>query len=520
MLRSIRWLVVVPILLIVAATMVASCGGSSGCSGAYNSQGKWIPGACPASKPTPGLQLEAITICCGPPPLPTPTPSKTPKGPTPTPTPCPGATSTSVAINDTLQFNAQGTFVKGKQSVFEDITNSIGMVWTSSHKEILQPPTAGNGGLYTGAIQGCTCIGVTAAGIVSDPVGVAVATPVADCPLCSTPAPTAAPIESRGSRETHDGDRRAALAPLAGVVQWTFDAGAPLKGPIVPASDGHVYFIARDSRLHAIDASGHEVFSRPAGGLAPAVSPAGTVFVRGTAKDLYALGADGQLQWRVEVGRGSGPVLASQDAVYVSAGRELLAATAPGVIAWSVPVGNVTTAAAITGGLVVAADGGAVTAITASGTVLWSFSPPGGFSGMLAAGASAVYAGSSSGTLYALDPASGTELWHLATAAPVTSGPVVGASGTVYFGSDSLYAMSAGGGLEWNLKSPPAPLALATDGGAGVFYIAADGTASMIDSNSAPRWTTRSIGAVSHVALSASGVLYIATADGHLYALR
>jgi eukaryotic-like serine/threonine-protein kinase len=436
-------------------------------------------------------------------------------------TPCAAATTSGVGLGETIAFNAQGVFVKGKKSELLDLTNSPAGLWTSTDLAILEAPPKGMGGLYTGQTTGCACAKFSTANI-SNEVGVGVnIADLSTCPLCPTPTSTPTPAAHSAAADTSvSAPSPTASAPLGGDLQWAFDAVAPVRGPIVPTADGHVYFITTDGVLHALDSRGRQIFQRPAGGLAPAVAPDGTVYVQGTGRYLYALKANGTAAWRVDAGTGNGSLAASDTAVYSSSGGDLIAASAPGQIDWRTSLGNLTTGAVFPGGVIVAADGGAVSAVSPSGAILWTFSPAGGFTGSLAVEADAVFAGSGSGTVYALDAASGAELWQVNTGAPVISGPSLAPSNAVYFGSDALYALTLAGNTAWTVQSAPAPFGLAAVGTSGVFDASVDGSAAMFDSTGALLWGTRSFGAVARVAISPSGVLYVGSTSGRIFAVK
>src|SRR6266851_3976634 len=175
--RTLRWLVISPVLLFVAAAMMLSCGGSS---------------STVTSTPVPpGFVLDSINVADGPPASITPSPTSTPKGPTPTMTPRPAATSTtvpgSVPTGGAVNFNAQGTFIKNKNITrIIDITIDPGTMWASSNVNALVPPTLGNGGIYTTGTVGCACINASSSGTISQTVGVGVYVDVATCPACGT----------------------------------------------------------------------------------------------------------------------------------------------------------------------------------------------------------------------------------------------------------------------------------------------------------------------------------------------
>src|SRR5271166_2915044 len=119
-----RWLIIAPVVLFVAGTLLmSSCGGgSSGCFGTYDAFGNFISGVCPSPGPQAGFNLEMIVIGAGPPVTATPSPAVTPTGhpkltPTATPTlePQAGPTAAVVGQPQGVPFHASGLFVKGSK---------------------------------------------------------------------------------------------------------------------------------------------------------------------------------------------------------------------------------------------------------------------------------------------------------------------------------------------------------------------------------------------------------------------
>jgi outer membrane protein assembly factor BamB len=526
MFRAARWLVVAPVVLFVFATMMASCGGGGGCSGSFNSFGIFVSGVCPGASPSPGYTLQSITICQGtepsPTPTPTPAPSPTKKQPTPTPTACPAATSTAVAVGDETGFLAQGFLTKKKKSKYQDLTNAVGTLWTSADQvgtNVLLPPVAGQGGIYTGANTGCACITANAGGISSLPVSVAVGSPAPVCPAC--PTPSATPTATALPAHALSAPTPALSSPSSNgsVFSWVYDAGSPARGPIGAGPDGHAYFITADSMLHALDSHGNEVFNRPAGGVAPAVAPDGTVFVQGTTTWIYALTNDGRPKWQVDLKSAASPLAATNATVYVSTGSDVASVSAPGHVDWRVPAGPAAAGVVIPGGVVVAQDGGGLTALSASGGRLWTFSPAGGFAGGLAASGDVIYAGSRSGSMYAIGTANGSEQWQIDSPAPVVAGPVANDSGAVFFGSDKLYALNPDGSVSWTAAAPTA-FGIALDSVGGVLEARPDGSVSLFDALGGIVSSTRSTGRVARTGSSPWGLSYVAASDGRFYAIK
>ena len=525
MIRWKLWLVVAPVAVFVLAVTMASCGGGNSCFGSFNSKGVFIPGLCPTASPSPGFALVGINICPGPPP-PTVTPTKT-SGPTPTPTACAQATGANIPTSgSTASFNAQGILKKGQQITYADITNAPSTLWTSNNNPpsspaVLLPPSTSNGGLYTGLNDGCACINVSSGGITAEPVPVSVGSPAPVCPACPTITPTPTATSTPKGAAAQAAGIEASQATSGGTLVWTFESNAPVAGPMVSGPDGTVNFITGDSMLHSLDARGHQIFDRPAGGFAPAVGPDGTIYAQGTTSWIYALDNRGVPKWKAQVGAGNGPLAADGSAVYASENGNLIAIS-KGDTLWSLPLGNPSRGAIISGGVVVASNGGSLVALTQNGSTMWVFSPAGGFSGDLTTANGVVYAGSASGSIYAIDPGNGSVIWQTPGGSPVTSGPAVSISGAVIYGSDALYAVDSNGVALWSSKAL-APLAhgIAALGNGAIFdATASDNSSSMLDASGTVQWSARDLGDVAQVNAGSGGTVYVGSLDGNVRALR
>lgn len=515
-------------LLFVLSSLVLSCGGgSNSCSGTFDQFGNFVPGSCPSGGPVIGFNLDTITIVSGAAPsrTPTPVPTKGKATPTPTLTPGPQATSTAVDVGSQAVFHAVGTFTKKQEIQIVDITNSRDILWTSANNppggaDVLLPPSAGNGGIYNAVSSGCACIDASAGGVSALPVGVTV-NPTSGigpaCSPCPTPVATASPALTRSSV----GAGAPQQPGITGQLKWVFDPGISLAGPIVPGPEGRVYFITADGMLHALDSNGRERWRRPSGGVAPVVSNNGTVFVLDRQASLNALSPKGRPLWTIALDSAGEPVAASGDTAYVKAGGELWAVIGPGLVQWRAPANGDITAAAVTSdsGILAGANGGALTAFSSEGIARWTFEPEGGFAGQIVTVDDTVYAGSGAGMLYAIDASTGSELWHLGTFGPVSAGPVAGLSGLLFFESDSLYAVGSDGRIAWQKKLiVPGPLA--SDPAGGVFAPDAGKRDALFNADGSVRWSTRSFGPVAETAVSADGMLYVATTDARVYAVR
>jgi len=302
---------------------------------------------------------------------------------------------------------------------------------------------------------------------------------------------------------------------------WTFDPGAELSGRIATGADGSIYFITRDGVLHGLNSAGKEVMRRDADGLSPAVLPDGTVVAMSARSELAAIGPDGATLWNLEIGESAGPLAASDRAIYASAGADLVSVRPSGSLNWRVSVGPVTTAATTPDGVVVGTSRGTVVALASDGAVVWMLTPDGGFSGSVAYADDVVYAGSAGGGVYAIDLRTGNPIWHVNSAHAVTTGPAVAPSGTIFAGADTIYGVSADGQLRW--KDPalkPGGAGLFALGYDSVFDAATGDVGAVLTGDGKYIWTSRSFGKITTAASSASGMLYVGTSTGRIFAVR
>lgn len=468
-------------------------------------------------KPPPGFVLQSINVADGPPTSPTPSPTSTPKGPTPTMTPRPAATSTSVPTSvptgGAVQFNAQGTYLKDN-NVFRilDITLDPNTLWGSSNQSALVPPTLGNGGTYTTAAPGCACISSSSSGIISQFVGVGVYVDVATCPACAPASSSERALDSAGAT---------ASIQNAGILKWTFNAGAPISGGIALGRNGSIYFIASDGKLHGLDSAGKEILHRAASGSGVVVLADGTVVAKSSPLELAAIGTDGRAKWHTEVGPGDGPIASNDSAIYASSGSDMLSFSIDGSINWKVNVGKVASAVATPDGVVTGVLNGPITSMAADGAVAWTFAPAGGFSGAIAFADDVIYAGSASGAIYAIDSRTGKTTWQVSTRRPVIAGPAVSPSGVVFFGSDAVYGVSSDGRTKWTqTASKPGSSPMSAVGADGVFGVDSADIGAMIGGDGNFVWSSGSFGKIAAIAASPDGILYVGNADGRIFAVK
>jgi len=452
-----------------------------------------------------------------------------PATPTPVQTLVPLASPTAGVVGQQIPFQASGLFVRRTRMFVADITNRTQTLWTSTDTNVLAPPQPPPlGGIYSALTPGCACINASAGGVTGNPVSVGVvpfAGMPSPCPICPTLAPTGTPTQTPKAQVTAAvqlEEAPSSSARIDGVLQWNFEGVSPVASKLVPSSDGSLYFMTRDGFLHALDAKGHQRFSRRAAGGSIAVSPEGILYALGIDGTLQAISSSGKPLWSITVSPGFGPLAASSNAVYFQEDGRLIAASAQGAVLWRATAPDEISTAAIAGdgAIIAASNGGSVIAIGSDGSARWSFWPQGGFAGEIAVRGNLVYLGSSGGRVYALDASTGEAQWVYDTAAAIGAGPVLNPDGPIFFGSDAMYALNSDGSLAWSktlAKAVTSPLA--SDGAGGVLAPLDDDISAMLNSDGGLKWATRSFGPVDRAAVSAAGVLYVAS-SGTIYAVK
>lgn len=515
-----RYLLPVLLLMLGAAMagLVLSCGGNSNSDVDNCGQfigGSFIPEPCTTSVPPLGAHLESIDVCAGPPASATVKPSATPTGvkPSPTPTHTPCASTTTGMIPNPVQLNAAGLFKNGATTFFRNLTSGAG--WFTDNSDL----SYNQNGQFTIVNPGCTCVYASSGGIVSGPMGVAIAPDGGTFPVC-TPCPT---VEASPTATPKAAEEEPGLPARTGKVMWRFDAHSAVSGRIVAApSGGAVYFITADGLLHALNSAGQQIFVRSAGGVSPAVAANGTIYAEGTAGGLMALNPGGKLRWFAEIGRGVGPLaVGSDNTVYDATDTELVAIDAGGAIEWQISMPGVRQALTAPGTGVVAVTDGGLVALAADGASQWSFAPPSGIAGDVAISGDTIYAAASNGTLYALNPADGSELWHRAGSGASQGGVAANGTSVLFEDGGTLTALDSAGTLAWSsggFEAEAVAPAIAASGT--VFAAAQGGHLAALGPEGEVHWIAGNFGQIRSMTFSSSDNLYVISADGICWSLR
>jgi outer membrane protein assembly factor BamB len=284
-----------------------------------------------------------------------------------------------------------------------------------------------------------------------------------------------------------------------------FGYSSPAIGP-----RGDVYAVADDGTLYAISPDSGILWSRDIGNgnnvyMQPSVGSDGTIYVGSdddTGDDngdgaVFAFSPAGDEKWRSSTPSGvvDGVAIGPDGTVYaLSLDGTLHAFNPNGSEKWSEAVGDAGDASPS-----VASDGtiyapvnllsstdSALVAVSPAGSIRWDFPSPEGsinfFSPAIAADGT-VYVneviGGGSGTVLALDPSNGTEIWSYSLSANPQASPAIGPDGTVYigtaFGGSGLLAVNPDGTERWffSVGTNSAGGGPAVGGAGTIFFVAA-----------------------------------------------
>jgi len=287
-----------------------------------------------------------------------------------------------------------------------------------------------------------------------------------------------------------------------GAVRWSFSAQtsgtAPsvFISPLALAADGTIYTTAGgpDDRIYAIHPDGTKRWSLRFGSTtssAPMVGPDGTVYADFGAAVLSSgvTAIDpltGVLLWATSPGGylQAGPTLAPDGTIY-DRGDYVYSLGAAGDVNWSVstnPNLPPTVAMLDAAGNVYAGWERTLYALTPSGTTRWIYDPYTADGSLIEANLALGADGSilvplqTTGlyALVALDPATGDVRWGSTPGRSLSTGPIVDASGWIYYVGDNdqkLYALDGSGNMQWSLALGTPIVSAPVLGGSGLIYL-------------------------------------------------
>jgi outer membrane protein assembly factor BamB len=189
-------------------------------------------------------------------------------------------------------------------------------------------------------------------------------------------------------------DLRLRAVDVEGSILWTGPGELRVRVPPVTGTDGKAYTISHDAtgdtQLVCLNDVGAIQWARALSvpvTAGPTVSPSGTVYLGDAEGAVTAVAATGKVLWRTELAPGSdiseAPVIGPEGHVYacVEHERTLFALNAAGVLLWQVQTGvkgreRPTVAVSSAGLVVFRVDRSRINAVTADGTIFWSYRFP------------------------------------------------------------------------------------------------------------------------------------------------
>lgn len=343
--------------------------------------------------------------------------------------------------------------------------------------------------------------------------------------------------------------------PLAPDIAWQYNTtGFTYSSPTITST--RVY-IGSEDELVALDLDGEELWSfvfNDAGASSaveisgivstPAVGADGTVYIGSLDNNLYAINANGTLQWALDTGDQvfASPTIAPDGTIIIgSRSGNVFAVNTDGSIRWvAATEGEILSSAAIgpDGAVYVGATDNRLYGLNgANGASLWPpFTTQGEIVSSPAIGNGNVYFGSLDNNVYAVDTETGRSAWAtpFQTAAEIISSPAIGQDGTVYIGSFDrrFYAINGATGLaKWQNPLVTNSLIAASpaiDGFGNIYITSLDGSLYVLSDATSrfdvlwrfptgnPIWSSPAIGSNSRVYIAATGSL---SEPGRLFAI-
>ena len=277
----------------------------------------------------------------------------------------------------------------------------------------------------------------------------------------------------------------------SGSLEWEYETGvdSPIRGAPVVGGDGTVYclvYVLADTNTHlyALNSDGsfkwryqnlYESINPSWGELTPALSTQEVIYAPGGNK-LYAINSSGELVWQYPAVTGgpsfSTPAIGASGAIYANTSDGIYAVNPDGTLKWKYEIESYEKSyspPALSSQETVYVGGGGsspgcnddyVYAISADGELLWRFNTELLVIGSLAVDSDGtIYVGTTSkgsikqagqcGIFYAINP-DGSEKWSYDTSVDfvgdvpdaqtdIYSSPTIGADGTIYFSTESMY---------------------------------------------------------------------------------
>jgi outer membrane protein assembly factor BamB len=246
-------------------------------------------------------------------------------------------------------------------------------------------------------------------------------------------------------------DHRFYALTKAGQLKWRFTTGAWVDSSPAIAADGTVYFGSWDKHFYALNPDGSVKWTFAVGGIvdsSPAIGADGSIFFGAHNHNFYSLDAAGQPRWVFRTGAeiSSSPALGEDGDVYfTSTDGNLYRLKPDGQEVWRCRVGGGSDGSPVlteNGNVVLAAGYGTVM-VSSAGAIVWSWGSP-CWLDVTPLATQGTFCFGEPWRMFTARQSDGAEIWRGELEANLTSSPVMGDAGAIYFcAGRSLHALQA-----------------------------------------------------------------------------
>ncbi len=274
----------------------------------------------------------------------------------------------------------------------------------------------------------------------------------------------------------------AAFAPDGGR-RPSVDAGGNVTNAPSIGADGTLYFgDAHEVVAHAKDGARWRSPTNGEIDTSTLVDVDGTVYSGSFDDSFYAVGPDGGVRWKVDLGADiwSSAALGPTGVIYVGASNRLYAFERDGGQSWTfTTTGNIDSSPVVAddGTIYIGTIGARLHAVLPDGGAKWAFVTKGnfGWQQLPAVGTDGTVYATTNKHLAAIAPADGGVRWERDVGVPLRTSVVVDGDGDLYFGGDRrMFAYDPSGNQLWMLDIGSNPFGFAI-GRDGTIFVACNG---------------------------------------------
>jgi outer membrane protein assembly factor BamB len=314
-----------------------------------------------------------------------------------------------------------------------------------------------------------------------------------------------------------------------GELKWRYNTKARTVSSPAIGSDYTIYFTDIDNYLYAVSPNGKLKWKYKIGipCQSPVIGAGGSIYVA-TLFYLYVIYPDSSLNWHLyQPTFPSSPAIGLDSTIYVSTLDFILMAfnhmdgslkwryNAPGNFGFSPVIDT-------NGVIYTCSKDSFVYAVTSNCSLKWRYKIDGYISSHLAIGnGNTIYLGTKDSCFYALN-SDGTLKWRYKADDYLDYySPVIDLEGTIYFGTDKLYALHPDGSIKCQYtlggKVGTTP---AIDSDGVIYFGSYDGYFYALNPDGSLKWRYKVDGTIISPTIGMDSTIYFGCTDGYLYAIK